>query len=429
MGSKSEIIKEIMGVAMIHKMKANASKLVVLSDQALVSGVNFLVTLLLARFLGLADFGLFAFGWMVVLFFSSVQLAFIISPLFTLFPKHIAPAQYLKSAHTLQLLFTAITFVLATGVVRVVMVVKPEWYVSGTEWSLPLLAALFGLQDFYRRANIAQKQTVQTLISDVLAYGIQPLAVLGLYYFEVLNIHHSYVVLATLFGLSSWYNARRNPLEWKKSAILSVAKENWNFSKYLVGTALLQWVSGNFFIIAAGTLLAPLAIGVIRIAQNVVGILNVLFSALENIVPLKAAQLLSNSGPKPTLHYFKTTLIYGGALTIAVLIGIAIGRNVIIDAFYGAQYLEYSNVFLGFTLLYVFVFLNTILGFVIRTFEMNRIFLISYMCTSVFSVLAAKPIISQWGVNGVIIGLLGTQLLNIAVYTYSLKSKFMELWK
>ncbi|MFT5877986.1 MAG: O-antigen/teichoic acid export membrane protein [Dokdonia sp.] len=418
-----------MRLAILNKIKANASKLVVLSDQALVSGVNFLVTLLLARFLGLDDFGLFAFGWMVALFFSSVQLAFIISPLFTLFPKHEAPDQYLKSVHSLQLIFTAITFILAFGIVKVVMVIKPEWYVLGTDWSLPLVASLFGLQDFYRRVNITQGKPFQTLVSDIIAYGFQPFAVFGLYYLELLNIHHSYVALALLYGFSAIYNACRNPLESSRRQIQFTAKENWVFSKYLVGTALLQWVSGNFFIIAAGTLLAPLAIGVIRIAQNVVGVLNVLFSALENIVPLKAAQLLANYGSRPTLNYFKTTLLYGGAFTISVLVGIALGRDLIIDWFYGPEYLTYSNVFLGFTLIYVFVFLNTILGFVIRTFEMNRIFLISYVFTAVFSVLAAKPIINQWGVYGVIIGLLGTQVLNIGVYTYYLKSKCIELWK
>ncbi len=410
-------------------MKNNAAKLIVLSDQALVSGINFFVTLLLARFLGLDDFGLFAFGWMVVLFFSSLQLAFIISPLFTLFPKQEFPSQYLKSVHSIQLLYTVLTFFSAMGGLKVVMLLKPEWYVIGTEWSLPLVAALFGLQDYYRRVNITRNQPVQTLISDVLAYGFQPIAVLALYYFDWLNIHNAYVAIAVLFGLSSGYNFLRNSLEMKVAPIVLTVKENWGFSKYLVGTALLQWVSGNFFIIAAGALLTPLAIGVIRIAQNVVGILNVLFSALENIVPLKAAQLLSSSGSRPTMNYFKTTLIYGGALTVSVLIAIAFGRNLIIEWFYGVQYLAYSNVFLGFTLIYVFVFLNTILGFVIRTFEMNRIFLISYIFTSVFSVLAAKPIISHWGVYGVIIGLLGTQLLNIGVYSYSLKSKIIGLWK
>jgi hypothetical protein len=69
------------------------------------------------------------------------------------------------------------------------------------------------------------------------------------------------------------------------------------------------------------------------------------------------------------------------------------------------------------------------MGFVIRTFEMNRVFLISYIFTSVFSVFGAKPIIAHWGVYGVIIGLLGTQILNIAVYSFSLQSKVRELWK
>ena len=160
-----------------------------------------------------------------------------------------------------------------------------------------------------------------------------------------------------------------------------------------------------------------------------VGILNVLFAALENIVPLKGAQLLSQSGVNTAIHYFKMILIYGGGVTAAILATIALGREYIIEWFYGIQYLEYSNIFLGFTFIYVLVFVNTILGFVIRTFEMNRIFLISYITTSVFSVFAAKPIINQFGVYGVVLGIVGTQIINITVYIISLNSNSIALWK
>jgi hypothetical protein len=76
-----------------------------------------------------------------------------------------------------------------------------------------------------------------------------------------------------------------------------------------------------------------------------------------------------------------------------------------------------------------FVFLNTLLGFLIRTFELNRIFLINYILTSIFSFVAAKPFLNQWGVYGVVYGILGTQVLNILVYSIYLKTKNIATWK
>tara|TARA_B110000902_G_scaffold166528_1_gene190107 strand:- start:8986 stop:10212 length:1227 start_codon:yes stop_codon:yes gene_type:complete len=403
------------------------AKLILLSDQILVSGFKFLLTLFLVRFLGVDDFGLFATGWMLVLFFSSLQLAYIISPLYTLFPKHLYPKQYLKSVHSIQILFTVITLVSAIASLKIIMFIKPEWFVSGILWSLPLVIALFGLQDFYRRLNILRNRPLLTFISDLVAYGLQPISIYGLYYFEALNIHNCYLVLAVLYGISSIYYTFIISLEFNTSQLILTIKENWYYSRFLLGTALLQWFTSNFFIIAAGGLLAPAAIGIIRIAQNVLGVLNVLFLTLENIVPLKAAQILAKLGPLPTLSYFKKVFIYGGVLTGLTLVCIALGRDLIIFWLYGEQYLKYSNILLGFTLLYVFIFINTIFGFVIKTFELNHIFLISYVITTAFSVFSAKPIISQWGLQGVILGLISIQILNVVVYYYYLKTKFIEL--
>src|SRR5215469_10227207 len=58
-----------------------------LIDQALVSGTNFITNVILARALGLRDYGVFALAWMAVLFVNSLQWAFIVSPMMSVGPK------------------------------------------------------------------------------------------------------------------------------------------------------------------------------------------------------------------------------------------------------------------------------------------------------------------------------------------------------
>src|ERR1700679_2383760 len=58
-----------------------------LSDQALVSGANFLTFALLARALGVSEFGVFALSWAMVLLANSVQMALIVSPMMSVGPK------------------------------------------------------------------------------------------------------------------------------------------------------------------------------------------------------------------------------------------------------------------------------------------------------------------------------------------------------
>ncbi len=56
-------------------------------DQGMVSAVNFLTGILLARHLGVEEFGRFTLVWMLVLFMSSFQLALIVSPMLSIGPK------------------------------------------------------------------------------------------------------------------------------------------------------------------------------------------------------------------------------------------------------------------------------------------------------------------------------------------------------
>tara|TARA_B110000259_G_scaffold69707_1_gene82063 strand:+ start:1350 stop:2606 length:1257 start_codon:yes stop_codon:yes gene_type:complete len=414
---------------LINVTSKNTHQLMVLFDQALVSGVNFLIAILLARLLGIEDFGLYVFGWMLVLFVSSVQLAFIVSPLFTIYPKQKNASNYLGGLHVVQLGFSIVTFVLSLVVVKAVFIYKPEWEIEGVFYSLPLVAALFVLQDFYRRINFTLKKPIRSLISDSVSYGGQPIGILLLNHFEILSIHHIFLAISVLFSVSITYNLPKINLTLNISNIKNTISENWLFSKYLVGTALLQWVSGNFFIIVAGGILGAVAIGAIRIAQNVVGVLHVLFLAMENIVPIKGAEILDKKGNISSLRYFKQMLFKGGALTLIVLLLIAFFRTQIISIFYGDEYLQYVNLLLGFTALYVLVFVGTILGFVIRTFEMNSIFFWSYIITTLFGLMVAQPLITKTGIYGVLIGLFISQLINISFYVIKLNSKLKIFWK
>ena len=70
---------------MLFKLKSN--KPLVFLDQAIVSGSNFILGILLARNLGIEGYGYYSLIWLVVLFFSSMQLASLISPMMSLGPK------------------------------------------------------------------------------------------------------------------------------------------------------------------------------------------------------------------------------------------------------------------------------------------------------------------------------------------------------
>ena len=112
-----------------------------LADQAMVSGVNFLTAILLARYLGIEEFGRFTLAWMVVLFAASIQHAAINSPMMSTGPKQSTaerPAYY-GAVVAQQIVVSVFIFFAVFSGVRLSDVFFPEWRVEGL--ALPLAAA------------------------------------------------------------------------------------------------------------------------------------------------------------------------------------------------------------------------------------------------------------------------------------------------
>ena len=283
----------------------NKEKLAVLTDQALVSGVNFVTSILLARVLGLESYGLFALIWMVVLFASSLHQAFIIKPLYTLYPKSENPKDYLKNLMGIQIGFAVLTYGLVWLVLTVAFQMYPEWNQAGFIWQVPALATLFVCNDYFRRLLFVLHRPFAVLCIDAIGYGLQPLLLLVLWQTDLLSISQALntligtffvaIVVAALFFYRSGYTLKSSQ---------QTALQHWKFSRYLIGTALLQWVSGNLFILVGGSVLGAVAVGAIRIAQTIMGVMHVLLLAMENLIPIRAAEILAASGKIKMMDYF-----------------------------------------------------------------------------------------------------------------------------
>ena len=72
---------------MLNKLTKVTNYHLVFFDQIIVSLSNFLITILILRFLGVQYFGYFSFLWIFLLLINSLQLSYIISPMLSNGPK------------------------------------------------------------------------------------------------------------------------------------------------------------------------------------------------------------------------------------------------------------------------------------------------------------------------------------------------------
>ncbi|NIP32882.1 MAG: hypothetical protein GWN62_25785, partial [Aliifodinibius sp.] len=88
-------------------------------------------------------------------------------------------------------------------------------------------------------------------------------------------------------------------------------------SKWLIATAVLQWLNGNLLIVSAGALLGTAAVGALKAAQNLMGVTHILFKGLDNIVPVRAAQHHRAGGTEDLMRYLTKTTLLGIGVTAA----------------------------------------------------------------------------------------------------------------
>ena len=415
--------------SLLNRILSEKEKVTVLFDQSLVSGVNFVVSALLARLLGLDQFGLFALAWMVVLFASSLHQALIISPLYTIYPKSEEKEKYLAKLTYTQILFSSIVLAITYIIVEVTVHLNPEWGSDYISIIISSAAAIFVTNDYFRRLMFSIHKAKSALYMDLIGYGLQPISILVLYHFDFLTLSTALISTSSLLGVSTILAATVFYKGGINKDVGTVVKQNWKFSKYLFGTAILQWFTGNMFIVVAGTILGPFAVGAVRMAQNIVGVLHILFLAMENIIPLRAAEVMKRYGEKRMLRHIGKSTLYAAVPTLVILASIVISAPILITKIYGAQYLEYKELLYAFTGLYILIFIGTMVRFIIRTKENNRVILVSYVICTLISVATAKPTIELFGIYGVILGLFMTQLITIGIYLFTLKTELKWLFK
>src|SRR6185437_2540347 len=143
-----------------------------LTDQAVVSATNFLTNVMLARFMGLREFGIFALAWMSVLFANSIQNALIIAPLMSIGPKQeeYDRPRYFGAVFFQEFLLVVLCFIL----VFAALLTSSRFFshVDLHHLALPLAisAVAYQGQDFIRRYFFSIRRNRPALIDDLISY-------------------------------------------------------------------------------------------------------------------------------------------------------------------------------------------------------------------------------------------------------------------
>jgi O-antigen/teichoic acid export membrane protein len=386
-------------------------------DQVLVSGANFLGGILLARAFGMYEFGRFALAWMFVEFIGSLQFAAIIQPMLNIGAKQAeADTDRYYQAVIAQQGAACIVFGLLAGLV----ITLAGWLFSDPEFygmAAPLCAAViaYQLHCFFRRYFFARARVVAALCTDVLRFAAQIAATVALpFAWPGATAVAGIWIIAAACALSGIQGAFYfGKLGWDTASFRKVTARHWEFSKWLLPSALLYWMTSQGFLIMTGLALGAAATGALKAGSTIIGVLHILLLALDNFAPVQAARAFHLGGPAELRRYITRLAVLTGALTVAVLALLNIAPGYVVHLFYGDQYEGVDDLVRLLCAPMAVYAISTVLAIWAAAIEQTRVIFVSYAVATGFTVAAAYPLTVYGGLTGVVLGTLLVELIRV----------------
>ena len=413
---------------LLNYMHKKSNFTFVLVDQAIVSMGNFILTVLILNFLGIKIFGLFSFLWLFLLLINSIQLSYIISPMITNAPKKDDSKVNLFYGGIFfqQLVFTITVSCLTYFVLKFFGNFISSFAISSYCLSFSIVIILSQLQQFLRRLLFSKKLYLRNIISDLFIYFFLISSIIYLNYFDKLNLEMVFWSLAISFGIGAIILF---PIIFSlnftfKSTYISI-KENWIIGKWMLLTSIVQWFSGNLWIVNAGLILGPYMFGIFRACQTLVNIINLLFQSLENIIPRKVSKVFGSGSIKDMKVFLKEFATKGFFAVTIISFIIILFSKFLINFFYGTETAEYYKFMIYLSMILPITFLTFPYTYGLRAIGKTKPIFISTVLSSFFAILASKFVITNFHVYGLIVGIFFTQIIVLTSlyigYLYYLK--------
>jgi len=400
------------------------------TDQALVSGMNLLTGLLLARFLGPAQFGLFSMAWVFVLLSNSVQAAMITSPMMNIGPKQLDEDNpgYYGSVFVLQAILGLMFFIILLIGIKVGGVFKPDLAVDRFVFALPFAALFFQGQDFIRRYFFTIGKPFAAFISDFVSYCGQVVAILVLFKLFKFDVTTALWVcgVTSLFGIVASLPFL-GTITFRIKGLKDIAKRHWQFSKWLVGSAALAWTTGNTLLITAAAVLGAASVGYLRAAQNLFAVTQVVFLALNNVLPRQAASRFHHGGRNDLIRYLKKSAWVCFLFTFPVVVILAVAPEFWLGLVYGQQFTGYGYIFKWLALSYLLTSLTLPLQVGLGAIEFTHPFFWTSMTTAFISLSLSVPLVNALGLHGVLFGMIFNQVIAGTILLYLLRMKLKSI--
>jgi O-antigen/teichoic acid export membrane protein len=382
----------------------------------MVSASSFLTGILLARYLGVDEFGVYTLGWLTLIFIGMVHAPLIIGAMMSIgpsYPEEEAPYYYGAVIFQNLVIATVGTLLVIAGIYLSGRLF-PEWGIGDLLW--PVAAATFAAlwQDFLRRYFFTRDRPAMAFTIDAIRYAGQVVVLFVLFRLFPDDLNSSlamWVTAGTATIATVVCPFFLGEVRWSREIIRATARRHYQSSKWVTASAPLEWVSENAYIFAAGSIVGSAGVGAARAAQNIVGVAHILFNGLLNVVQVRAAKYYNQGGLAALSCYLRQVAWSSGSATAAICLVFAIAPTFWLRLFYGEEFAVYGELVRWWALVYFVNIFILPLRAGLRAVETTRPIFMSRVWAALFALASAGMIIGWLDLKGAIIGILLSRMI------------------
>jgi O-antigen/teichoic acid export membrane protein len=319
-----------------------------LIDQAVVSGTSFVTTILIGRWCGAGELGVYSLGFSLLVSWGCMQQSLIALP-YTIY-RHRSQwgtqEEYAGSALVHNGMLSVLAFVaLAVGAVALSLGGGLAGLAAVT-WALAGVMPFALLREFGRRFAFAHLRMAQALVLDVAVAAVQLPGLAWLASTGRLSGPTAFVAFGGACALTSgiWlYLERQNfAIRWDK--VRKTMQQSWALGRWLFASQLTVWLQAYFVHWLLACLLGAMATGVYAACMTVVLFSNPLLLGISNALAPRAAQAFAEGGgPRLRRVVLQTTLLLGAAMALFCAVVMLAGEDIMALLYHGQQYEGYGN--------------------------------------------------------------------------------------
>src|SRR5216683_1647767 len=257
-----------------------------LIDQAVVSGTSFLTTILIGRWCGASELGVYALGFSLLVSWGCVHQSLIALP-YTIYrhrTRRGTQEEYAGSALVHNGLLSALALVaLAVGALFLSLGGTMVG-LAAVLWALAGVMPFALLREFSRRFAFAHLRMTQALVLDVAVAAVQLPGLAWLASRGALSATTAYAAFGTGCALSGavWLYLDRSSfsIRWKK--VWPTMRQSWSLGRWLCASQATVWLQAYFIHWLLACVVGPTATGVYAACMTVVMFSNPLLLGISN---------------------------------------------------------------------------------------------------------------------------------------------------